>query len=110
VDSLDSLELAVPADQRPVNELASIKQAFLYSWAVLPLDAYVTRLAVVFGTTFALLSGPIANQTFPVMRAVSTACHRHPPPPLPACLPACYISPPLVLPPAAAWHSRWSLC
>jgi hypothetical protein len=32
VDSLEDLEIAVPADQRPVNELASLKEAFLYNW------------------------------------------------------------------------------
>ena len=32
VDSLEDLEIAVPADQRPARELASLKQAFLYDW------------------------------------------------------------------------------
>jgi hypothetical protein len=32
VDSLEDLEIAVPVDQRPVNELASLKEAFLYNW------------------------------------------------------------------------------
>jgi hypothetical protein len=27
-----ALEMAVPADQRPVNELASLREAPLYSW------------------------------------------------------------------------------
>lgn len=27
-----SLEMAVPPDQRPVNELANLKQALFYSW------------------------------------------------------------------------------
>lgn len=31
LDSLD-LEIAVPEEQRPVNELAALKQAWLYSW------------------------------------------------------------------------------
>jgi hypothetical protein len=26
------LEVAVPEDQRPVNELAALKEAWLYSW------------------------------------------------------------------------------
>lgn len=30
--ALNGLEVAVPADQRPVNELKSLKQAQLYSW------------------------------------------------------------------------------
>jgi hypothetical protein len=32
VDSLEDLEIAVPTEQRPVNELAALQQAFLYSW------------------------------------------------------------------------------
>jgi hypothetical protein len=32
VDSLEDLEIAVPADQRPVNELSALKEAFLYNW------------------------------------------------------------------------------
>lgn len=32
LDSLEELEIAVPADQRPVNELAALKQSFLYDW------------------------------------------------------------------------------
>lgn len=30
VDSLEDLEIAVPVDQRPVNELSALKEAFLY--------------------------------------------------------------------------------
>lgn len=58
------LEMAVPEDQRPVNELAALKQAWLYSWAVLPLGDYVKRLALVFGFFFAFVGAPIADQTF----------------------------------------------
>lgn len=32
MDSLEDLEIAVPVDQRPVNELANLKEAFLYNW------------------------------------------------------------------------------
>jgi hypothetical protein len=32
VDSLEDLEIAVPVDQRPVNELSALKEAFLYNW------------------------------------------------------------------------------
>lgn len=31
-DSLEELEVEVPVDQRPVNELQQLKSSFLYSW------------------------------------------------------------------------------
>jgi hypothetical protein len=30
--ALQELEIAVPKEQRPVNELAQLKEAWLYSW------------------------------------------------------------------------------
>jgi hypothetical protein len=38
------LEVAVPEDQRPVNELAALKQAWLYSWVRLAEIAYTVSL------------------------------------------------------------------
>lgn len=62
-----SLEIAVPFDQRPVNELANLKQTFLYSWGTLSTNQYVSRLAIIFAVTFALLGAPIAYQTYDPM-------------------------------------------
>ncbi|KAK9810770.1 hypothetical protein WJX73_006093 [Symbiochloris irregularis] len=59
-----SLEVAVPPDQRPVNELASLRDAPLYSWALLKSSAYVQRLTVVWLAFFFLLGIPIASQSF----------------------------------------------
>eukprot|EP00878_Enallax_costatus_P033369 GHUV01036793.1.p1 GENE.GHUV01036793.1~~GHUV01036793.1.p1 ORF type:complete len:149 (+),score=23.02 GHUV01036793.1:187-633(+) len=70
LDSLD-LEIAVPKGQRPANELAALKQTWLYSWAILPVDEYIKRLAVVFTFFFTLLGCPIANQTFDFTKQVS---------------------------------------
>lgn len=96
VDSLEDLEIAVPVDQRPVNELSALKEAFLYKdvrhkqqvgtyvlrgvraphtvlaplQATLPLNAYLGKLGLVFGVTFAILAAPIANQTFPFSKEV----------------------------------------
>lgn len=64
VDSLEDLEIAVPVDQRPVNELAHLKEAFLYNWATLPLNTYLSKVALVFAVFFAFIGAPIANQTF----------------------------------------------
>lgn len=57
-------ERAVPKDQRPVNELANLKKALLYSWATLPTPEYTTKLVSVFAFFFALVGSPIAYQTF----------------------------------------------
>lgn len=62
--SLDALEIAVPSEQRPVNELAQLKGALLYSWACLPQAEYVKRLAGLFGFFFLLVGCPISYVTF----------------------------------------------
>jgi hypothetical protein len=96
---LEQQEVAVPADQRPVNELAALKQAWLYSWvmtdaaahmyllinesvllylnylviilqAVLPLDQYIKRLAILFTIFFTLIGAPISDQTFDASKQV----------------------------------------
>lgn len=100
VDSLEDLEIAVPVDQRPVNELSALKEAFLYKdvrhkqagtyvllhgvlaphtvlaplQATLPLNAYLGKLGLVFGVTFAIVAAPIANQTFPFSKEVRGQC------------------------------------
>jgi hypothetical protein len=46
--ALAELELAVPSEQRPCNELLQLQQAWLYSWATLPQGDYIKRLATLF--------------------------------------------------------------
>ncbi|GLC44649.1 hypothetical protein PLESTB_001329500 [Pleodorina starrii] len=58
------LEVAVPKDQRPVNQLAELKQDPLYSWGSLEQGEYLKRLAGVYAFFFAFIGGPIAYQTF----------------------------------------------
>ncbi|PNW83618.1 hypothetical protein CHLRE_05g237050v5 [Chlamydomonas reinhardtii] len=58
------LEVAVPKDQRPVNQLAELKADPLYSWGALEQGDYVKRLAGVWSFFFAFIGGPIAYQTF----------------------------------------------
>jgi Conserved in the green lineage and diatoms 27 len=60
----DSLEIAVPADQRPVNELKVIREGWLYKWATLSGAAFATRLLTVFVGMFVVIGGPIAYQSF----------------------------------------------
>ena len=60
----DSLEMAIPEPQRPVNELQAIKGGALTAWATLSTAGFTGRLALVFCGMFALLGGPIAYQTF----------------------------------------------
>jgi hypothetical protein len=56
--------VSVPSDQRPVNELAQIRQSQLYSWATLEPQAYLSRLGLLWLFFFSLLGCPIAYQTF----------------------------------------------
>ncbi|KAK9827408.1 hypothetical protein WJX74_000205 [Apatococcus lobatus] len=58
------LERPVPPDQRPVNELASLRQAQLYSWATLDAQSYAIRFGLIWSGSFMLLGLPIALQTF----------------------------------------------
>ncbi|BDA50083.1 Uncharacterized protein ycf36 [Coccomyxa sp. Obi] len=58
------METAVPVDQRPATQLKELREAQLYSWAVLETQAYLKRLGILFLGSFALLGGPIAYQTF----------------------------------------------
>lgn len=59
-----SLELEVPADQRPVNELKALKEALLYSWAELSPSEFRKRIGVLWLLFFAFLGGPIAAASF----------------------------------------------
>ncbi|KAL3151280.1 hypothetical protein ABBQ38_013118 [Trebouxia sp. C0009 RCD-2024] len=58
------LEQPVPTEQRPVNELAALRETWLYSWARLETPSYLIRLGAVWLGFFALVAGPIAFQTF----------------------------------------------
>lgn len=59
-----SFEIEVPSEQRPVNELAALKDAALYSWAELSLFQFGIRLAGLWVFFFVLLGGPIAAASF----------------------------------------------
>jgi hypothetical protein len=73
---LDSLEAAVPSDQRPVNELLQLKGDVLYNWATLPASEYTKRLGLLWAGVSVLLSGPIADQTFSISSQPIQVC-RH---------------------------------
>ena len=57
-------EVGVPRDQRPVNELAALRDTFLYAWALQPTSGLLVRVAALFAGVFALLGGPISGGTF----------------------------------------------
>jgi hypothetical protein len=60
----ETLELAVPTMQRPVNELKQVREGVLFKWAALDSSAFAARLTAVFLAVFVLIGGPIAYQTF----------------------------------------------
>lgn len=62
--TFEELEIEVPKDQRPTNELEQLKSSFLYSWGTLDTLEYVKRLGLLWSGMFALIGGPIAFQTF----------------------------------------------
>ena len=57
-------EVGVPRDQRPVNELAALRDTFLYAWALQPTSGLLLRVGALFVGVFALLGGPISGGTF----------------------------------------------
>lgn len=59
-------EMAVPKDQRPVNELKNLQGASMYSWGELSDGEYYRNLAFVWAFFFALFGAPIAAQTYPM--------------------------------------------
>eukprot|EP00271_Cylindrocystis_brebissonii_P021751 TRINITY_DN795_c0_g1_i2.p1 TRINITY_DN795_c0_g1~~TRINITY_DN795_c0_g1_i2.p1 ORF type:complete len:340 (+),score=44.63 TRINITY_DN795_c0_g1_i2:215-1234(+) len=63
-EAWESLEIEVPSDQRPVNELAALKEGFLYSWAQLSLPQFGIRMAVLWAAFFVFLGGPISAASF----------------------------------------------
>lgn len=91
------LEQPVPNEQRPVNELAALRETWLYSWvsckpepadttdfcyphteaalmqARLETPSYLSRLGAVWLGFFALVAGPIAFQTFDPSKQVGCA-------------------------------------
>ena len=54
----------MPRDQRPVNELRSLRETFLYDWALLPAAPLALRCGALFLAVFVLLSAPISDATF----------------------------------------------
>lgn len=65
VDGWDpSFEIEVPADQRPANELAALKEEALYSWAQLSWVDFGVRLGGLWLMFFVFLGGPIASASF----------------------------------------------
>ena len=79
-------EVGVPRDQRPVNELAALRETFLYDWAPLPLPALLQRCGGLFAAVFFLLAVRLSRSTaacetpFPWLRLDAT-------PPRPRCRP-----------------------
>eukprot|EP00798_Chlamydomonas_sp_ICE-L_P022899 gene22899-30075_t len=63
-EPLDFLEVAVPRDQRPANELQQLKDGMLYSWGTLPINDFSVRVFATYAIGFAILGGPISYQTF----------------------------------------------
>lgn len=61
---LDFLEVSVPRDQRPSNELQQLKEGMLYSWGELPVNEFGLRIFGLYAVGFLLLGGPISFQTF----------------------------------------------
>ena len=61
---MDQLEIAVPKDQRPVNQLKELKGGALYSWGCLDQGDYIKRVAILFTGLFFLFGAPISFQTF----------------------------------------------
>lgn len=64
-DSLFDEEMAVPKDQRPVNELKNLQEAPLYSWAELSDAEYARNLFALWLFFFVFIGGPISAQTYP---------------------------------------------
>ena len=63
-NSVYMLERAVPKDQRPINELAELKEDILYSWGSLDLQDYAIRLAGIAVFFGGFVGGPIASQSW----------------------------------------------
>lgn len=66
--ALEQLEIAVPSDQRPCNELAQLKRAWMFSWATLDQTEYIKRLATLFAFFAITIGGPISYVTFDPLR------------------------------------------
>uniref|UniRef100_A0A7S3UF35 Uncharacterized protein n=1 Tax=Picocystis salinarum TaxID=88271 RepID=A0A7S3UF35_9CHLO len=58
------LEMAVPYDQRPVNELTHLRGSPMYTWAELSNSEYAKKLTTLFLAVSSILGGPISAQTF----------------------------------------------
>ncbi|CAK8539659.1 unnamed protein product [Lathyrus sativus] len=58
------LEIAVPFEQRPVNEYSSLKDGVLYSWGELGPGSFFLRLGGLWLAVFTVLGAPIAAASF----------------------------------------------
>ncbi|KAK3259758.1 hypothetical protein CYMTET_31258 [Cymbomonas tetramitiformis] len=60
-------EFAVPKDQRPVNELNSLRESPMYGWGMLDLSGYGVRVGALW-TAMLFIGGPIADVSYPLSR------------------------------------------
>merc|ERR1712176_602016 len=77
-----NLEVAVPAEQRPVNELTALREGPLSGWAGLELPSFIQRLGLVWLTGF-FFSCPIAAGSYSPDKDVAEfllSAGRDPPP------------------------------
>ncbi|MEM1426465.1 MAG: CGLD27 family protein, partial [Cyanobacteria bacterium P01_H01_bin.130] len=59
----------VPHEQRPLNEFAEMKEAWLFSWLTLPVAVYVRKLLIVWAINWVLVGWPIAAVSYPPAKA-----------------------------------------
>jgi len=59
-------EYAVPADQRPVNELKALRDSDMYAWASLEQGDFTIRILVLYAVFFGLFGAPVASFSFPI--------------------------------------------
>ncbi len=53
----------VPVEQQPINEYSELKDSWLFSWATLGLQHYLTKIGWTWGWSW-LVAGPIAAASF----------------------------------------------
>ncbi len=57
----------VPAEQQPLNEYQDLRESWFFRWGVVPLRAYLTTIAWVWGLS-SLISVPVAAASFPPLK------------------------------------------
>lgn len=55
----------VPAEQRPINEYRSLKEAWFFHWLTLALPPYLKRISCLWTLSW-VVTGPIAAASFPL--------------------------------------------